>query len=104
MFGMHRFSADRRARRAGRALATGGNSRRARRRLTLDSREDRTILSRFTVNSLGDTGTGTGTSGELRFCITQANQTTGDNTINFAVSGGISLESALPDLSNTSGL
>jgi hypothetical protein len=35
--------------------------------------EDRTLLSMFTVNSLGDTGTGSGTTGDLRYCITQAN-------------------------------
>src|SRR5262249_9165467 len=33
-----------------------------------------------------------------------ANATTGDNTINFSVTGTITLNSALPDLSNTTGL
>jgi hypothetical protein len=56
------------------------------------------------VNSLGDTGAGTGLTGDLRFCITQADATTGDNTINFSVTGTITLNSALPDLSNTTGL
>ena len=58
----------------------------------------------WTVNSLGDTGTGLGTSGDLRYCITQADQTPGNNTINFSVTGTIMLNSALPDLSNTTGL
>jgi hypothetical protein len=53
---------------------------------------------------LGDVGAGSGQSGDLRYCITQANQTQGDNTINFSVTGTISLGSALPDLSNTTGL
>src|SRR5262249_30439476 len=46
---------------------------------------------------------GTGVTGDLRYCITQANHTTGDNTIKFGVTGTITLNSALPDLSNTSG-
>jgi predicted outer membrane repeat protein len=50
--------------------------------------------------SLGDTGAGSGTTGDLRYAITQANSTPGPNTINFAVSGTIQLQSALPDLSN----
>jgi len=74
--------------------------------LTLEPLEGRALLSltTWTVNSLGDTGTGSGTSGDLRYVITQADQTQGDNTINFAVTGTITLNSALPDLSNTSGL
>ena len=66
--------------------------------------EDRILLSTFTVNSLGDAGVGTGLSGDLRYAITQADQTAGDNTIEFAVTGTIVLNSALPDLSNTTGL
>ena len=76
----------------------------ARRRLRVERLEDRALLSTFTVNSLGDTGTGSGLSGDLRYVITQVNQTPGGNTINFAVTGTITLDSALPDLSNTTGL
>ena len=59
----------------------------ARRRLRVERLEDRALLSTFTVNSPGDTGTGLGLSGDLRYVITQVNQTPGDNTINFAVTG-----------------
>ena len=74
--------------------------------MTLEPLEGRALLSLTTssVNSLGDSGTGTGTSGDLRYVITQADQTTGDNTINFSVTGTITLNSALPDLSNTTGV
>jgi hypothetical protein len=46
------------------------------RKLFLEILEDRTVLSPLllTVNSLGDAGTGTGTTGDLRYCITLANQ------------------------------
>ena len=58
----------------------------------------------WTVNSLGDSGTGSGPLGDLRYVITQVDQTTGDNTINFGVTGTITLNSALPALSNTTGV
>ena len=75
---------------------------RPRRRLSVEALEDRALLSTiWTVNSLGDAGTGSGLSGDLRYVITQADQMTGDNTINFSVTGTITLNSALPDLSNT---
>jgi hypothetical protein len=80
------------------------NHRSSRRRLLLEPLEERALLSTWTVNSLGDDGTGSGASGDLRYCITQADQTLGDNTINFSVRGTITLNSALPDLSNTTGL
>src|SRR5262245_20490130 len=88
-----------------RPMKRGKAARLARRRAwTVEALEARALLSTFTVNSLGDTGTGIGTTGDLRYCITQANATTGDNTINFSVTGTITLNSALPDLSNTTGL
>ena len=94
------------ARRTGRGSTARPPHRSHHRRLTLEPLEGRALLSltTWTVNSLGDTGTGSGTSGDLRYVITQADQTTGDNTINFTVIGTITLNSALPDLSNTTGL
>jgi hypothetical protein len=69
----------------------------------LERLEDRTVLSTvtFTVNSLGDTGSGSGTMGDLRYCITQADKGPASNTyiINLT-SGTITLESALMDLTN----
>ena len=72
----------------------------------LESLEERALLSTttWTVNSLGDTGSGSGTSGDLRYVITNADKTTGNNTIDFSVTGTITLNSTLPDLSNTTGL
>jgi hypothetical protein len=45
-------------------------------RPTLEALEDRWVPSALTltVNSLGDSGTGTGTTGDLRYCINLANQ------------------------------
>src|SRR5271166_5966384 len=107
MWDIHRTSATYLARHSVRAPASRPRHRHhSRRRLTLEPLEGRALLSSttWTVNSLGDSGTGSGTSGDLRYVITQADQTTGNNTINFAVTGTITLESALPDLSNTTGL
>ncbi|MGO9916363.1 MAG: choice-of-anchor Q domain-containing protein, partial [Isosphaeraceae bacterium] len=103
---IHRSTTTWLARRTGRGSRARPPHRSHRRRLTLEPLEGRALLSltTWTVNSLGDTGTGTGTSGDLRYVITQADQTQGDNTINFAVTGQITLNSALPDLSNTTGL
>jgi hypothetical protein len=84
--------------RRGKASGTIPHRHRGRRSLLVEGLEHRTLLSTFTVNSLGDTGSGSGTSGDLRYCITQADATTGDNTINFSVTGTITLNSALPDL------
>jgi titin len=51
----------------------------------------------YTVNSLGDAGTGAGTSGDLRYCINQANAAAGPHTIEFTgLSGTINLTATLP--------
>jgi len=49
----------------------------------------------YTVISTGDTGSGSGNSGDLRYTITQANLNPG-STINFSVTGTIKLTSTLP--------
>ena len=53
----------------------------------------------YTVNALTDTGAGSGTTGDLRYAITQVNTGggTGD-TINITVTGTILLGSTLPTL------
>lgn len=48
----------------------------------------------YEVNSLATSNTGTGTSGTLRYCITQANQSIGPHTINFSIAGSISISSS----------
>jgi gliding motility-associated-like protein len=53
----------------------------------------------YTVNSTADPGTGAGTSGSLRYCITQANLSPGPHAINFtgmASGSTITLSSDLP--------
>ena len=64
----------------------------------LEILEDRTLLSTYVVNSLTDTGTGSGLAGDLRYCIAHA--TSGSDTISFAanLTGTITLESPLPTL------
>ena len=50
--------------------------------------ERRELLSTtWTVNSTGDAGTGSGTIGDLRWCIEQVNATTGSQVIDFAITG-----------------
>jgi hypothetical protein len=88
----------------GRVRVSRQHHRGSRRRLLVEPLEERALLSTWIVNSLGDSGTGSGSSGDLRYCLTQANQTTGDNTINFSVTGTITLDSALPSLNNATGL
>src|SRR5262245_33143816 len=65
----------------------------------LETLEGRRLLSTYVVNSLGDTGAGTGLTGDLRYCVAHA--TSGNDTITFGVTGTIELESYLPVL-NTS--
>ena len=50
----------------------------------------------YTVTSLGDTGAGSGLSGDLRYALTRVNAGAGGDTITFAVTGTIALTSALP--------
>src|SRR5258708_24103575 len=62
-----------------------------------------TYLATYTVNQLGDTGTGQGFSGDLRYCLTQANANSpGPNLIKFqpGLIGTIHLTTALPALLN----
>jgi len=67
---------------------------RSRVRPSFDVLEDRLMPSTFTVTNLADSG-----AGSLRDALTQANAQSGPSTINFGVTGAITLESALPDLS-----
>jgi hypothetical protein len=64
----------------------------------LEILEDRILLSTYMVNSLTDTGSGSGLAGDLRYCLTKA--TSGNDTITFAstLQGTIDAESALPSL------
>jgi hypothetical protein len=99
MFGIHRTTATLFGRHAARAPASRPRHHRPRRRLAVEALEGRALLSTWTVNSLDDSGDGT-----LRWAITQANQNNGADIINFSVTGTITLQSALPDLSDTTGL
>jgi MBG domain (YGX type)/Domain of unknown function (DUF4214) len=65
---------------------------------SLESIEERLLLSTFTVNALTDTGSGSGTTGDLRYAITQANLNPG-STINITATGEDQLASELPALS-----
>src|SRR5262249_25492478 len=74
--------------------------RRARARLAVEALEGRALLSTFVVDRLSDLGDGTGLTGDLRYCITQANSLPGDDTIAFDVTGTIQLTRALPGLNS----
>ena len=95
------------SRRAGHPSSRGATKLARRYRPALESFEERILLS-LIVNSLTDTGTGSGFSGDLRYCITFANVGTND-TIDLTVPGTINLGSSLPALAenttieNTSG-
>ncbi len=55
----------------------------------------------FIVNSMGNTNTGTDSTGTLLYCISQANLTNGPHTIRFSIAGTIIINSdslALPSL------
>ena len=83
----------------GRRAAARGKARRGR-LWRPEGLEDRLLLSGqiYTVDATTDTGAGSGTSGDLRYAITQANANPG-STIQFAVSGTIALASELPTIS-----
>ena len=70
-------------RRGERGTVEARRRKRWRLRPTLLALEDRRLLSTFTVNSTGDSGTGSGLVGDLRYCITQANAAGGNETITF---------------------
>ncbi|MDB5273298.1 MAG: hypothetical protein JWO58_1665 [Chitinophagaceae bacterium] len=54
------------------------------------------LATTYTVNALTDTGAGAGTSGDLRYCINQANSAVGPHTINVTAVGTVNLTSTLP--------
>jgi len=76
----------------------------ARFRPRLEALEDRCVPTTFTVNSTGDSGAGSGLTGDLRYCITQANAAGGTNTIDFSLPTSaikiIELSSALPTITD----
>ncbi len=79
-----------------------------RRRPRLEALEERLVLSdmTFTVINTGDAGQGIGQQGDLRFCLTAANNNSGGvNTINFNIAPSgvqtINILSPLPIVSGT---
>jgi hypothetical protein len=64
----------------------------------LEVLESRTLLSTYLVDHLADDMIGTGLTGSLRYCITNA--VDGD-AINFGVAGTINLTGALPNLTHS---
>ncbi len=54
----------------------------------------------YTVRNPGDSGSGSGTDGDLRYCITQANLNP-DSTITFTSAGTVTLASRLPVITDT---
>jgi hypothetical protein len=63
----------------------------------LEALEDRSLPSTFTVINIGDAGAGSGSQGDLRYCINQANAFPGADFIRFAsrLKGTIELGSEL---------
>ena len=66
--------------------------------VTLAFHTERVAAAGYTVIALTDTGAGSGTTGDLRYAITQVNAGAGGDTITFSVTGPITLGSALPAL------
>jgi len=65
------------------ALASRAVGQERRRRPVLEVLEGRVVLATFTVNRLGDAGSGSDDAGDLRYCINQANADDQPNTIVF---------------------
>jgi hypothetical protein len=78
----------------------GGRRPTLRSRPRLEGLEERLTPSTYHVNSLTDVGAGSGMSGDLRYCITGANQNPGPDVIVFDVRGTITLSSPLPAVSD----
>src|SRR5262245_58241154 len=70
----------------------------ARSKPRLDRLEDRTLLSVCVVDRLTDLGEGKELMGDLRYCLTQAQD---KDRIQFAVEGTINLTRALPQLTRS---
>lgn len=67
--------------------------------VTLAFHTQRVAAASYTVTALTDSGTGSGTNGDLRYVITQVNNHTDPgSTITFSATGTITLTSALPAL------
>jgi hypothetical protein len=62
--------------------------------------EGRFLPSTFTVNRFGDGGNGRDLHGDLRYCLTQANQNPGEDLIIFQGQGTIHLKSPLPAITD----
>jgi hypothetical protein len=96
-----------RARRTGQETVRRRSRRQA---LAIEGLDGRTLLSAtvFSVNSLNDLGSGSGTAGDLRYCVQQANANTNPdgNLIEFAplvASGRFTLFNGPLELTNTTG-
>ena len=77
-----------------------------RNRFSLEQLERRELLATYTVNATTDTGSGSGLTGDLRYCITQVNKDNSLDTIDFAIGGTgtvktITLASPLPTIINS---
>src|SRR5262245_53135651 len=75
-------------------------------RLFLEPLEDRWAPATFSVITIGDTGAGVGLTGDLRYCINQANALPGPDQIRFAIPGAgphtiISTTGGLPVITDT---
>lgn len=67
----------------------------------LTALEDRIVPNGYVVNTNGDTGSGSGDLGDLRYCIAQANAHSGDDTVYFGGNFTVPLNPALGALNLT---